>query len=426
MLARKAHNKRSRNEAGAVLRRPAVLVRDPARPGPCRLRRRRHGRGASDRPAHYRGGLRQLARRVARHSPTGSPARPRARSGPAHPISGRDGMLRASNYYRAAEFFLHGDPNDPRIKRSYERSVACFRRRPPASRRRRAGPRPLRRRRPPRLLLPTPARASGPPVIMHNGFDGSAEEMHFFGAAAAAERGYNVLSFEDPASRPPATRRAGVPPGLGARRRPGARLGARARRGRPRVSLLGTAWEASWPPAPPRSSDRLAACIGGRRPLRPRRIARARASRATGSSAESLLRADNAPGSTPRWRQTMAPTRPALGHHPRNVRDGRRRALGGSPPATWTTPCRRYRGEDPLPDPICEAEEDSFFQGQPEAVYNHLTCPQTLMRFTGAEGAGAHCHSGAQRLAFGRIYDWLDDTLRHLRTRRDAAVTRLA
>ncbi len=30
------------------------------------------------------------------------------------------------------------------------------------------------------------------------------------------------------------------------------------------------------------------------------------------------------------------------------------------------------------------------------------------MRFSGAEGAGAHCHSGAQRLAFGRIYDWLD------------------
>jgi hypothetical protein len=61
------------------------------------------------------------------------------------------------------------------------------------------------------------------------------------------------------------------------------------------------------------------------------------------------------------------------------------------------------------PTLICEAEEDIFFKGQPEAVFEHLTCPKTLMRFTSAEGAGAHCHSGALRLAFGRIYDWLDD-----------------
>jgi len=37
-------------------------------------------------------------------------------------------------------------------------------------------------------------------------------------------------------------------------------------------------------------------------------------------------------------------------------------------------------------------------------------CPKILMRFTSAEGAGAHCQVGAQRLAFGCIYDWLDET----------------
>ena len=63
------------------------------------------------------------------------------------------------------------------------------------------------------------------------------------------------------------------------------------------------------------------------------------------------------------------------------------------------------------PTLICEAEEDILFWGQPQQVYDHLTCARTLMRFSSAEGAGAHCHSGAQRLAFGRIYDWLDDTL---------------
>src|ERR1700723_798882 len=32
-----------------------------------------------------------------------------------HRISARDGYLRASTYHRAAEFFLHGTPADPRI-----------------------------------------------------------------------------------------------------------------------------------------------------------------------------------------------------------------------------------------------------------------------------------------------------------------------
>ena len=43
-----------------------------------------------------------------------------------HRISARDGLMRANNYYRAAEFFLHGDPTDPRIDYAYQRSRECF------------------------------------------------------------------------------------------------------------------------------------------------------------------------------------------------------------------------------------------------------------------------------------------------------------
>jgi cephalosporin-C deacetylase-like acetyl esterase len=35
--------------------------------------------------------------------------------------------MRANNYYRAAEFFLHGDPSDPRIDHAYHRATQCFR-----------------------------------------------------------------------------------------------------------------------------------------------------------------------------------------------------------------------------------------------------------------------------------------------------------
>jgi hypothetical protein len=48
---------------------------------------------------------------------------------------------------------------------------------------------------------------------------------------------------------------------------------------------------------------------------------------------------------------------------------------------------------------------------QSRLLFDHLTCPKALLDFTEAEGAGAHCQAGAGRLAFARIYDWLDDTL---------------
>ena len=47
---------------------------------------------------------------------------------------------------------------------------------------------------------------------------------------------------------------------------------------------------------------------------------------------------------------------------------------------------------------VLDAEEDIFFKGQPEQLCEHLTRPTTLMRFTVAEGAGAHCQVGAHAL----------------------------
>src|SRR6202021_3098168 len=49
-----------------------------------------------------------------------------------------------------------------------------------------------------------------PLLIMHTGFDGSAEEMHWSGARAAVERGYNVLAFDGPGQSGP-LHREGLP-----------------------------------------------------------------------------------------------------------------------------------------------------------------------------------------------------------------------
>ena len=67
------------------------------------------------------------------------------------------------------------------------------------------------------------------------------------------------------------------------------------------------------------------------------------------------------------------------------------------------------------PTLVCDAEGDLFFKGQPQQLYDHLTCKKTLLTFTNETGAGAHCEVGAARFALARIYDWLDETLGSMR-----------
>src|SRR3954454_11615611 len=50
------------------------------------------------------------------------------------------------------------------------------------------------------------------------------------------------------------------------------------------------------------------------------------------------------------------------------------------------------------------------------ALYDALTGPQALLEFTDAEGAGMHCEMMNRSMANRRILDWLDDTLRVVRT----------
>ncbi|WP_329327614.1 alpha/beta hydrolase family protein [Streptomyces mirabilis] len=125
-----------------------------------------------------------------------------------HPVSARDGLLRASSYYRAAEFFLHGHPEDPRIDHAYERGVSCFR----DAIAHFPGVTPVEIPYEDTVLHGYFYRAAGegprPAVVMHNGFDGAAEELHFSGALGGQERGYHVLTFDGP-GQPAAIHRDG-------------------------------------------------------------------------------------------------------------------------------------------------------------------------------------------------------------------------
>jgi hypothetical protein len=92
-------------------------------------------------------------------------------------------------------------------------------------------------------------------------------------------------------------------------------------------------------------------------------------------------------------------------------------ATGTTSPRAYLAKTLDYNLKDGIaekiscPTLVCDAENDLFFKGQPQQVYDHLTCKKTMVRFTSAEGAGEHCQVGASRLAFARIFDWLDETL---------------
>jgi hypothetical protein len=265
--------------------------------------------------------------------------------------------MRANNYYRAAEFFLHGDPADPRINHAYHRATQCFHA---------------------AAALFTPAIevveipyedtvlhgyfycAAGsegddtarPTMVLHNGFDGSAEEMHYNGAAAGIERGYHVLTFDGP-GQPAARHLEGlvfrpdwenvVTPVLDwVMARPGV--------DRARVGLLGLSMGGLLAPRAAAFDHRLAACVAvdGVYDLAASVLRAVPGSR---PDAEAALRADSAPKPTPRSKISWPVTRRSVGPSPTGCTSWARTHLAPSPLLPGLHPRQRRRRTDHLPDP---------------------------------------------------------------------------
>ena len=119
-------------------------------------------------------------------------------------IAARWAYLRAANYYRASEFFLHIQPSDPRLLNAIKKSSACHDR---AMALMETEVMLLRipyddgLELPARLYLPSAeGRVMGrtPLIVQTGGFDSTGEELYLYGAAGAITRGYAVLTFDGP------------------------------------------------------------------------------------------------------------------------------------------------------------------------------------------------------------------------------------
>lgn len=58
---------------------------------------------------------------------------------------------------------------------------------------------------------------------------------------------------------------------------------------------------------------------------------------------------------------------------------------------------------------IADPEEEGYFVGQPQRLYDMLPGEKTLARFTTSEGGAGHCEPMARGLAAQRFFDFLDD-----------------
>jgi hypothetical protein len=116
-----------------------------------------------------------------------------------HRVSARDAFLRAANYYRTGEFYLHGLDNvaalaSSRLGRAnFQHAIALM---------------PHRSQKlaipyegttlPGHLFQPATDGGPRPTLLVCTGFDGTQEELYMNVGMAAMERGYNVLTFEGP------------------------------------------------------------------------------------------------------------------------------------------------------------------------------------------------------------------------------------
>lgn len=327
-------------------------------------------------------------------------------------VSAREAFLRASNYYRTAEFFLRIDPADDAEALSLSRlSRSTF---VAATK---LMDRPVREievpyegvKLPGYLFLVDDSGAARPTVIYTNGYDSTAEEAWFAIAAAAIERGYNVLAYDGPGQ--------------------GAVI-------REQGLTFRADWESVLGPVLDYATD-LPEVDGGALvhfgySLGAYLVAR---TAAYDHRAAALVLDDGVfdfhvayRNAIPSFlmkliyaRRDRIPNRAAalLTRRDTQARWGLNNGLwtiGGTSFADFIRRTREYSLSgiaDRITTPalIMDAEGDQFLEGQPDALAAAMTAPKTVVRLTTAEGAGDHCHVGSLLRTHQVIFDWLRETV---------------
>ena len=328
-----------------------------------------------------------------------------------HVVSAREAYLRAGNYFRAAEFYLHGDPHDPRILELSGLSLCCF-------------GRAARMSRPPILEVEIPYEGTSlpghfyrvdetgvarPTLIAQTGFDGTIEEL-IGSALAATARGWNCLAFEGP-GQGRVIREQGLPFRPDWEKPVGAVIDyacSRPEVDTSRLALLGISFGGYLAPRAAAFDHRVKACVanGGVFDFFENRIP-------PGMSREDMLEWINA---DPEGANREIQASMAADSGIRWAVENGMYTFGASTPADWFLMISVYHLRNvaekiTCPTLVIDSEHDQFFPGQARKLYDALVCPKDFLVFTAEEGAGEHCQIGAAYLSSERIMDWLEERL---------------
>ncbi|KAJ5183722.1 hypothetical protein N7492_001338 [Penicillium capsulatum] len=327
--------------------------------------------------------------------------------------SRRDFYLRAATYFRAADFYLHGNPNDARINEYQIKSVDLF------EKARELLSYPSERitleadgfKIPAIIYRPGADRSKPlPTMIMASGFDGSQEELMHVHGFAALERGYNLITYEGP-GQPTVLReqnlgfiaeweKAVTPVVDFAISQPDVDAS--------KIGLLGVSMGGYLAVRAAAFDHRIAAVIANDA------VYDVYATFVQGTPPKLLGLLEN--GQTEEYdriifesgamQQASTSTRWGFEHGLYSFRTSSPAAL------LQRTKKMTLKGlADKVKCPVWlgNAEHDEFFKGQPEQAKEALGDKGKLVTLTMEDAAGHHCHLGATVLLNQIVFDWFDE-----------------
>lgn len=325
-----------------------------------------------------------------------------------HTVSGRDQLMRAMTYWRSAEFFTRDRTPHFDGRPLYQRSRACF-----TDAIAHFDPSIV-----PVEILYENTTLNGylyssakpgpqPTVLVHTGFDGTAEEMWIDAAASAQAHGYTVLTFDGPGQPGPRYRdglvfrpdwEAVISPVVDfAVEQPGVDPD--------RIGLIGNSMGGYLAPRAAAFEPRITALLAIDGVYN---FGEAFAAMMIGNNYQTVMA--NGDDEINRVAEDRMTTHSFSAWTARNGMW----CFGVQTPAALAHELLKYHLGDGVaerircPTFVGRAESDEFFAGQPELLMQHLTAPATVCDFTDAEGAGSHCQSGAKRILNEREFNWLD------------------
>jgi pimeloyl-ACP methyl ester carboxylesterase len=329
-----------------------------------------------------------------------------------HDVSARESLLRASTYFRMAEFYLHGDLSDPRILQESRASRDAY-----AKAAELTGPtwEPVEipyegTTLPGYFYKVDDSDEPRPTLIFHGGYDSSLEELFYFGGAPAIRRGYNCLTFDGPGQGGPL---------------------------REQKLVFRHDWENVVSPAVDYALTRKDV-DGDRLALKGMSLGGYLAARAAAfeprfkaaifydgvyslydsmrsvlsSAALDAFDAEDAPRFDEIVTQEMQTNTQLRWTFDQGVF-----SFGSSSFYDFVVATQKMTLDGGVaeriscPSLVMEADGDQFFRGQPEHVFDALQSPKRLVRFTAEDGAENHCQSGALSFKDEVVFNWLDDTL---------------